>query len=106
MDKNNKYYSVSNNKQHILKMVDWLITEMCSAGGDGDALWYSKYYNVKDLYKLCEEYNSRLKFPYKLVWRGDKTFHITDESNEDFVITNDENEFNNRPSWQQVTLIW
>ncbi len=51
-------------KEHTLKIIDLLYNECFSAGGDGDALWYSKHCKIDVLLPLVEEYNSTLKFPY------------------------------------------
>ena len=29
-------------REHIKHLVDWLLSEVCSAGGDGDAIWIVK----------------------------------------------------------------
>ncbi len=35
------------NKEHILKLIDFMYCEMCSSGGDGDGIWYTRYYGAR-----------------------------------------------------------
>lgn len=62
-------------KAHVLKLIDFLYCEVLRAGGDGDAIWYSKYYNVKDLFPLIKEYNEKLKFKWKCLELGEKDIY-------------------------------
>lgn len=89
-------------KKHLLKLVDFLYCEVCSAGGDGDSLWYSRFYNVKDLLPIIEEYNDKLKFKWKID-TDDKNIYWG-EHQEGMIITNDEEKFNNSPEWIQCKI--
>jgi hypothetical protein len=89
-------------KKHLLKLIDFLYYEVLSAGGDGDALWYSKYYPVKDILPLIEEYNSKLKFKWEI--KGDDKNIYWGESQEGMIITNDEEVYKKSPSWQQCLI--
>lgn len=89
-------------KEHLLKLIDFLHQEVLSACGDGDGLWYSKYYDIKDILPLVEEYNSKLKFPWKITVDA-KTIHM-DDNQESLMITNDEELYKNAPSWQQILI--
>ena len=40
---------------HIKELINWLIAEVISAGGDGDALWYSHYYHVDEILPILQE---------------------------------------------------
>ena len=91
-----------NDKKHLFNLIDFIHNEVLRSGGDGDALWYSKYYNVKDLYPLVEEYNSKLKFPWKTSL-NEKTIDV-DNYQESWIITNDEELYKNAPSWQQILI--
>ena len=59
------YCNANDNKEHIIKILDWLYEECVSSGGDGDALWYSRYYDVKDIFPILQEFNNSLVFAFK-----------------------------------------
>jgi hypothetical protein len=90
------------NKNHIKTLIKWLFDEVKSAGGDGDALWYSRYYSVKDIFPIVEEINNSLKFKWDLELK-DNEIHWN-YYQEGMIITNKEEHYNNSPSWQQVLL--
>lgn len=100
-----KYYDINKNKEHIKYLIKWLYDEMMSAGGDGDALWYSENYNVNDICSLFIEFNSTLRFPKKIEWLDGKTFNFGDYQ-EWITVTNDKKIFDTRPNWQQATVVW
>ena len=89
-------------KQIVLKLLDYLYHEVISSGGDGDALWYSKYYKISEILPLVHEYNKTLSFPWEvriidncIEW-GDYQEWVT--------ITNDEEMYKNSPTWQQCLI--
>jgi hypothetical protein len=97
-----KYLSANNNKEHILKLIDLLYNECLSAGGDGDALWYSRYYDVNDILPLVQEYNSKLKWPWKIEL---KDTHINWGDNQEWItITNSEEYYDASPFWIQMKI--
>ncbi len=90
------------NKPRIMTLIDFLYKDVISACGDGDALWYSYFYDVKDILKLVEEYNSQLLHKWEIRVYDD---HINwGHEQEGIIITNNEELFNNAPSWQQVLI--
>jgi hypothetical protein len=89
-------------KQHILKIIDILYNECVSAGGDGDAMWYSEYYDIDTLYPLVEEYNNSLKFPFKVA-KDELTISWYD-GQEYIIITNDKKVYDERPGWSQFVI--
>jgi len=94
-----KYMTIDgHNKEHIKSLLKWLYDESFSAGGDGDALWYSRYFNVKDILPLVEEVNSTLKYPWKVELKDDTEIHWFD-GQECVVITNKEI---TEPYWKVV----
>ena len=94
--------SVNGKEDHLLKLIDFLYKDVLSAGGDGDALWYSRYYKVSDIYPLVEKYNKALKFPWKLELTDmDILWHDNQES---LHITNNEQTYLQAPSWQQILI--
>src|ERR1035441_4643591 len=96
---NMKYLNVNNNKEHILKLIDLLYYECLSAGGDGDALWYSKYYDVNDILPLIKEYNDSKKFPWTIMTAADTIYW--GDNQEWISITNDKNVYDKSPDWMQ-----
>lgn len=91
-------------REHLMKLIDLLYNECASAGGDGDALWYSRYYRVTDILPLVKEYNSKLKFPseIKII---DNNIHWGDNQ-EDIMITNNKDWFDTAPDWIQMKVIY
>jgi hypothetical protein len=89
---------------HIKKLVEWMFKEVESSSGDGDGLWYSKYYNVEHILKLVYEYNDNQKLKWNVRYdENDQTIHIMRDQ-ESLTITNNENYYNNAPIWQQFLL--
>lgn len=90
-------------KEHILKIIDLLYNECISAGGDGDAAWYSTHYNIKDIEPILKEYNNKLQFPFKIDWQDGRTITWSDNQ-EGIVITNDEEEYKSWPWYIQMVI--
>ncbi len=94
------YCSVSNRKEHLLKLIDFLYHEVLSAGGDGDALWYSRFYDIKDILPLIEEFNSKLKYPWEINWNPNGI--NWGNGQEWALITNSEECYKDCQNWQAV----
>ena len=108
-----KYCGINNHprtKAHIKTLILWLIDEVDSSGGAGDALWYSVYFDVNEIYEFIrDEIDPELKaenkyFRWKLELRGDTLYWWEDQ--EALIITNDEETYKNAPSWQQCLIKW
>lgn len=99
------YCSVEKDKRHILSLIEWIWNEVKSAGGDGDALWYSKYYNIKDLFPLINEFNNSQSYSFSVCELSDNEILWWDNQ-ESIVITNDQKRWDNKPDWQQVSIEW
>ena len=56
------------NKEHITTLLKWLVYEVKSACGDGDAIWYSQFYDINAILPLVEELNKDIK------WNGDGSY--------------------------------
>lgn len=90
-------------RPHLLKLIDFIYNEVGRAGGDGDALWYSRFYEIKDIKALVEEYNEKTRFPWEVKTDGDNTLHWG--TNQEWVIiTNNEEEYNLAPGWIQIKI--
>lgn len=108
-----KYCGINNHprtKVHIKTLILWLIDEVNSAGGDGDALWYSIYFDVNEIYEFIrDEIDPELKaeskyFKWELELK-DGTIYWG-EYQEWLMITNDEEMYKNAPVWQQCLIKW
>ena len=92
-------------KTHLLNLIDWLYKEVISSGGDGDALWYSKYYDVKDILILVKEYNESLKFKWQISFDEAQQLISLYDNQESILITNNKDIYDSRPSWQQCVVV-
>lgn len=84
---------------HIKELINWLIAEVISAGGDGDALWYSRYYHVDEILPIlqeCKIYDFSIDKKENSITVG--------QHQEWLIITNNQEDWNNAPSWQQVKI--
>lgn len=86
---------------HAETVIKWLLEEVMSAGGDG--IWYSKYLSISQIESIITNGNLLPKYWTMEVKNGE--LHLG-ENQEWLIITNDKNSFDNRPSWQQVSLDW
>ena len=94
-------------KKHMKKLLLWLFEESRSAGGDGDGLWYSQNYNVKDILPVVQEVNAELGNPWKVHYSEEgKTIFWNGPPEEWIEITNDRLKWHDAPDWQQVMVRW
>jgi hypothetical protein len=100
----NKYCNIGAGDEHMISMIKWLTDEVMSAGGDGDGIWYSKLFNVKDIKSFIEVNNLLPKF-WAINIDNENAFSIG-EGQEWLYITNKKEDFDARPFWQQVALVW
>ena len=92
-------------KNHLLILIDWLVNEVRSADGDGDAIWYSKHYWVNDILTLVQEYNDKQKYKWEISFDEEKGRISYGQYQEGLLITNNKEDFDNRPSWQQCSVV-
>lgn len=90
-------------RQHIYYLINWIHNEVLSAGGDGDFLWYSEFYDVKDVFQIVNEFNENVASKWWDVTLGGETIYAG-HGQEGFTITNDKTRYLNAPSWQQGLL--
>lgn len=91
-------------KTKIEKIIELLFEECMGAGGDGDAFWYSKFYNVKDILPFVEKYNLEKQDSFFTIEFGDDRI-ICHNNQECVIITNNKEEYENLPSWAQMVLV-
>jgi len=102
------YCSLDNDQRiHIKGLVKFLVNDMLSAGGDGDAFWYSKYYSIDQLEPIIDEYLNSIN------WFQHGGTKSKDDKNldykrwqESFHISNDEEFWKNIPVWAQVKIAY
>jgi hypothetical protein len=92
----------SENMEHIKTLIKWLFEEVQTAGGDGDGIWHSNYYKVSDIKDLIDSESLYPPYWYISETNDDRISYNLDQ--ECLVITNNEDDFTNRPSWQQVAI--
>lgn len=91
-------------KPHLIILINWLFDEVISAGGDGDAFWYSRYFSTKDLLPLVEEVRIAKNLNFDIVATDDTlTCHSGQEC---LLITNKESTYLSFPSWGQVKIVY
>lgn len=95
-----------NSKEHIKHLVQFLIDEVISAGGDGDSFWYSRYFKVDDIYDIIEEcfFDQLEKMDWHLSKSGE-TIKI-EGGEESLIITNDLSLYETCPDWVQCIIRW
>ena len=97
------------NKNHIKTLLKWLFDEVVSAGGDGDAIWYSQFYSIENILEVVKEINNELKWKWEvdILENSDKeTYILWGEGQEAIIITNNEKMWKKRPSWQQCSICY
>ena len=86
------------------ELINWLFIEVIRAGGDGDGIWYSKYFDIDDLKEFIVKENL-LPNDWKIEKRNKHYDHyVFFDGQESLLITNSKEMFENRPSWSQVSI--
>jgi hypothetical protein len=93
------------NKEHIYKLIDFLYQEVLSSGGDGDALWYSKYYSLDDLLEVFQEFNDDYAVDWRFTEISDTGFNWGDNQ-EGITVTTSKEYFENSPDWMQIKVVY
>lgn len=93
------------NRAHLHNLIKWMHTEVCSAGGDGDAIWYSRHYWINDIFELVKGFNDCRNFKWDVMLDTEnKRIHWC-HGQSSILITNNKEDFDNRPSWQQCSIV-
>jgi hypothetical protein len=95
-----------NGKEHALGIINWLLEEVISSGGDGDGIWYSKYFSCESIYNFILENIDEIKYIEHMTMNMEYDRIIIFDNQESLEITNREESFTERPNWQQVSLVW
>ncbi len=91
-------------KKHLLHLIDFIHNEVLRSGGDGDGLWYSEYYNVKDIFPIVIEWNNKLPYKWQNIDYNNIDLISISRDQEGFIITNNEEIYKNAPGWQQILI--
>lgn len=104
-----RYVTVTDiHKERFDKLIRYMVDTVLGECGDGDAFWYSEWYNINDIYNfIVQELEPKLKeeskyFNWELELKGDTINWGIDQ--EGLTITNDEFLYITIPSWSQFTL--
>lgn len=90
-------------KQHIIKILDLLYEDCKRSGGDGDGLWYSRYYELKDILAILQEYNASLSHPFTIDTTND-TYILWGDNQEWIIITDSVEVYKDAPEWSQMVI--
>lgn len=90
---------------HLLALIKWLYAEVLSAGGDGDAIWYSKFYWVDEIFELVKEFNDSNSWKWEVSLDSENKRINWWCGQSSILITNNKEDFDNRPSWQQCSIV-
>jgi hypothetical protein len=85
------------NKENNKKILDLIFSSIISEGGDGDALWLSKFTPIEELLKLIEEYNIENNTNWEV--KREKNYLLWGINQEWAIITDDNEFFNSQPDW-------
>jgi hypothetical protein len=95
----------SETKVHIVRLLDWLFKEAERSAGDGDALWYSELYNIKDLLRIVEEYNYERAFPLDIELNEDRGLILCSRGEEAITITNNVKVYESVKLWCKCIVV-
>lgn len=101
-------------KETFYYLLNFLFEGIRLSGGDGDGIWYSKYFWIDEIYKFILDHRSdnNLYLPssWEVTLREKTETHekhlYLGHGEEGLIITNSEQMFDNRPSWQEISIVW
>lgn len=86
------------------KIIDLLYEHVISEGGDGDAIWYSRFAPIRDIIPLLESHGNS-KFNGWTIERKDD--HILWGIDQEWVIITDNRTFyDSQPEWITLKIIF
>jgi hypothetical protein len=89
-------------RRHIRNLLLWLNKEVMSAGGDGDAIWISKYHSIEMILPIVERLNEEEWDKWWTVESTETTI-ILDNHQESWTITTTRSY--PIPSWCQCLVV-
>ena len=82
------------------KIIDLLYSSVVAEGGDGDALWLSKYTPLVDIIPMLDKYNEEHNTGWKI--EVGENYINWGDNQEWVLITNSKEIYNEQPDW--ITL--
>lgn len=93
-------------KKHIFNLIDWLVQESLSSGGDGDAIWYSRFFTLEEILPILEEYNKVHPEYGWTIQNLDGRTVTYGQGQECIIITTNNNDWLTSPEWIQAKIRW
>ena len=90
-------------KKIITKLLDFLYHNVVAEGGDGDVLWYSRYFKITDILIIIQEYDDALSIDWT-VKINEHGILQWGQGEEWISITNKKEVYDADPEWQTVKL--
>lgn len=91
------------NKEHIFNLLSFLHKEVISSSGDGDALWYTKLYDLNDIEILVREFNESNSIGWEIYRQ--ESYQILWGIGQEWVSIIDEKKcFDGSPDWHQIKI--
>lgn len=97
--------TIKPNKEHLKSLIDFLYKEVISSGGDGDALWYSKFFSLEDIMDCFKEYAQENNINWTFNETIDSHFNWGQEQ-EWITVTTSKDFFEKQPDWYQIKLVF
>ncbi len=86
------------------KIIDLIFNSIKSEGGDGDALWLSKYTSLENIITLLKKYNKENNIDWEIIEKENYILWGLDQ--EWATITTDKELYDSEPSWRVLKIIY
>ena len=93
------------NKEQINFLIDFLYNTVAADGGDGDAIWHSRYFDLADIKPLVEEYNAKHNVGWEIK-QNSLDYFSWGKGEESILITTDKNLIDTYPDWVLIKLYY
>ena len=90
-------------EQACINLILWLENRVLGEGGDGDAIWITRWLSVEFLLPIVEKLNSTVMNNWWTITADDVTIHLTNHQ-ESLTITTDRDYV--VPAWSGCTIYW
>ena len=96
---------LSPSRERIDSLLGVLHAEVVSSSGDGDAMWYTRYYKLDEIEELLHHYNEENNIGWEI-----ERYEFNDRvilwgiDQEGVIITDDAEEFESSPDWIQMKI--
>lgn len=94
---------ITPDKNHIFTLLSFLHSEVMSSGGDGDALWYTKLYDLNDIFELVKEFNELNSIGWEIHHQETNQI-LWGKDQEGVSIIDDKSYFDGAPDWYQIKI--